>query len=159
VGVAGESTLRQEPGGVVISDGKVATQEVFTVTARTAPKGITAIRLEALPDESLPNRGPGTATDGDFFLSEFKLSTSGAGGKSGPVKSRGAAADFSAEGRDAERAIDGDNATGWGIAPAQAEPHVAVFEVESPLGGEGETLLTFSLEFKGWRPQYDLGKF
>ena len=33
-------------------------------------KGITAIKLEVLPDERLPSNGPGLAPDGNFVLSE-----------------------------------------------------------------------------------------
>ena len=36
-------------------------------------KKITGIRIEALTDESLPNRGPGRAEDGNFVLTDFRL--------------------------------------------------------------------------------------
>ena len=62
-------------------------------------KGITAIRLEALPDDRLPNRGPGRVyyegPFGDFFLSEIRLS---ADGKTVPLK-EATASNPKAEGR------------------------------------------------------------
>lgn len=38
------------------------------------PGGITAIRVEALPDDRLPGKGPGRSGGGNFVLSEFKVS-------------------------------------------------------------------------------------
>jgi hypothetical protein len=43
-------------------------------------------------------------------------------------------------------AIDGKKETAWGVDPQEGKPHTAVFELEHPVGGEGETLLTFTLE-------------
>ena len=40
---------------------------------KTKLKGITAIRLEVLPDPSLPAKGPGRAPNGNFVLNEFKV--------------------------------------------------------------------------------------
>ena len=50
-----------------------------TLQFANAPRGITAIRLEALPDDRLPAHGPGCCyyegPKGDFFLSEFTLTS------------------------------------------------------------------------------------
>jgi hypothetical protein len=43
-------------------------------------------------------------------------------------------------------AIDGNKATAWGIYPQVGRPHEAVFELAEPVGGAGETELTFALE-------------
>ena len=41
--------------------------------------GITAVRLEVLPDESLPKGGPGRDPEGNFFLSAFDVERDAAG--------------------------------------------------------------------------------
>ncbi|MBI4584373.1 MAG: DUF1553 domain-containing protein [Planctomycetes bacterium] len=47
--------------------------EVYTVTAKTDLQGITAFRLEAIPDGSLPVGGSGRGGDGNFILSRFSV--------------------------------------------------------------------------------------
>src|SRR5205814_1015817 len=46
-----------------------------------ALRGVTAIQLEALPDERLPQHGPGRTyyegPFGDFYLSEFRVTSAG----------------------------------------------------------------------------------
>ncbi len=63
--------------GVISDDGTVLVsgkngKDTYRLTA-TVPDGapITAIRIEVLPDETLPSRGPGRAANGNFVLSEF----------------------------------------------------------------------------------------
>jgi len=50
-----------------------AESDVYTLETTTAKKGITAIKLTALPDDRLPGKGPGRSGGGNFVLSEFKL--------------------------------------------------------------------------------------
>ena len=61
--------------------GDISKSDTYTLTFADVPPGITAIRLEALPDERLPSHGPGMAyyegPKGDFFLSDFRLSADG----------------------------------------------------------------------------------
>ena len=90
------------------------------MTVHAAPGKITAVRLEALDDAGLPKRGPGTATNGNFVLTEFKVSATGPEpeAKPQPVRIRRAVADFSQDGHAVATAIDGKDDTGWAILPA-----------------------------------------
>jgi hypothetical protein len=74
-------------------------------------------------------------------LSEFRVTAAGK-----PAKIRTATADFDQAGWTILHAIDGKPATAWGIYPQVGKPHEAVFELAEPVGGEGETELTFALE-------------
>jgi len=47
--------------------------EVLTLIVHTELKNITAVRLEALTHRSLVKDGPGRASNGNFALSDFKL--------------------------------------------------------------------------------------
>ena len=47
-------------------------KDTYTVTVRTRLAGITAFRLEALPDPSLPQKGPGRAAPGAFVLTRSR---------------------------------------------------------------------------------------
>ncbi|MDB6155785.1 MAG: hypothetical protein JWL90_4238, partial [Chthoniobacteraceae bacterium] len=48
-------------------------KDVYTVKAPTTLRGITAIRLEALSDVSLPGNGPGRSTTGNAVVSELRV--------------------------------------------------------------------------------------
>jgi hypothetical protein len=60
----------------VFVTGDITKQDRYVVTANPMMKAVTAIRLEALPDERLPGGGPGMTyyegNKGDFFLTEFR---------------------------------------------------------------------------------------
>jgi hypothetical protein len=116
----------------VLAGGDMSKRDVYDLTFRDDFRGVTALRLEVLPDERLSRRGPGRVyyegPFGDFFLSELTLS---AGGR--PAKFAGASQSF---GTKASAAIDGDPLTGWSINGGQGRPHAAVFTLAAPLGDE-----------------------
>ncbi|HEX8915382.1 MAG TPA: DUF1553 domain-containing protein [Humisphaera sp.] len=86
---AGGATLTVLPDGSVLASGDRAKTDTYTVVAETDLKGITAFRLEALPDDSLPGKGPGRAGNGAFVLNELKVVATPAGATSGPAKLTG----------------------------------------------------------------------
>ena len=51
--------LAKRPDGSILASGPRAASDVYTIAAPTDLKRITAFRVEALPDDSLPNKGPG----------------------------------------------------------------------------------------------------
>jgi hypothetical protein len=81
----GGTVLRKLPDGSLRAEGPNPAGQTYTVTARTDLKGITAFRLEAIPDPALPGGGAGRAADGNFVLSHFAV-TAGAAGR--PVTGR-----------------------------------------------------------------------
>ena len=160
--VSGESHLRKEPDGVLRDFGKAGAKETYTLTVRSDARKLTGFRLEVFDDPELPSGGPGIAPNGNFVLTGFKVSAAPAApadAKPAPVKLREAVADYSQDGFAVERAIDDDSATGWAISPAFGKPHTAVFEAAEPVGGDGGTQLTFTLEFQSPFPQHQIGKF
>ena len=137
--------LSIEPGGTVFASGDMSKRDVYTVQLSSRLKGITAIRLEALPDDRLPNRGPGRVyyegPFGDFYLSEIRLS---AGGKNVPFKE--ATASNPKAKNAAATAIDGDPQTGWSINGGQGHEQSAVFRLATPLEGPGEITVEMVFE-------------
>lgn len=115
------------------------------------PQGITGIRLEALPDSSLPEEGSGRAENGNFVLSEFRVSAAplNDSARAKPVILQNAIADFAQStfgGWPVAAAIDGDSQTGWQVDPEEGWPHEAIFELKEPPGGKGGSKLTFTLD-------------
>jgi len=152
--VAGESKLRRQPDGSLQDYYKVAAKETYTVTARTDIEGITGFRLEVLDDAEFPLHGPGTAYNGNFVLTAFKVAADGSA-----VKLGAATADHSQGGYPIASAIDPSKGSGWAILPQTGKPHEAVFEAAEPIGAHGSALLTFTLEFNSPFPQHNIGHF
>jgi hypothetical protein len=69
----GGATCTVEDDGAVLVAGTSPKTDTYTVRAATNLKRITAVRLEALPHESLPQGGPGRAEDGGFVLSRLEV--------------------------------------------------------------------------------------
>ncbi len=69
----GDATFARQEDGSYLASGKNASHDVYTFVVSTKAQGITAVRLEALADESLPKGGPGRAPNGNFALSDFQL--------------------------------------------------------------------------------------
>lgn len=158
---AGGAVLKKQPDGSILVGGKNPSPETYTVTADTKLSGITGIRLEVLTDPKLPGQGPGRAPNGNFVLSEFRVTASPEGDpvKAKPVPLHNAKADFSQDQYPVAHAIDGKKETGWAVVPETGKPHVAVFETKQPLAILNGTTLTFTMEQNFAGKQHNLGKF
>ena len=137
----------------VFASGDITKDDRYTLTFSNVAAGTSAIRLEVLPDERLPARGPGTAyfegPKGDFFLGEFTATLETADGlsplKLGDATETYAKNNFGGQDVSARLALDGDPQTGWSCAGLFGERSVAVFNLSEPLAAEGT--LNISLRF------------
>ena len=147
----GGSTFTKLADGSVLAGGQNADFDVYTFTARTMLKGITAVRLEALADPSMVKGGPGRAANGNFDLTDFRVTAAPLSGQGAPValKLVNPKATFEQKGLPIAAAIDGDKKSGWAVDPEFGKDHAAVFETETDVGFDGGTLLTFTMEFNG----------
>jgi uncharacterized protein DUF1553/uncharacterized protein DUF1549 len=128
------ATLTRQADGSILSGGKRPDKDTVTVTGMSKLREVTAFRLEVLPDDSLPMKGPGRAENGNLHLTEFEVQLFRSGATSPEkVKFRRASADFDQSGWTIAHALDGDLKTAWGIDPAEGQAHHAVFEIERGL--------------------------
>jgi len=119
--------LKTRADGAILATGPNPATETYTLQFSKLPAGVTALRIEVLPDDSLPQKGPGRAGNGNFVLSELtaKVRTA-AGEQSVPLQNATAtyeqtgAAGANPYGRWAvAAAIDADargRTWGWGTA-------------------------------------------
>jgi hypothetical protein len=70
---ANGTTLTAAADGSVLASGKNPDTDTYTLDAKAPVGGITAIRLEALPDPSLPQGGPGRDYYGNFMIHEVNV--------------------------------------------------------------------------------------
>jgi hypothetical protein len=145
---AGGATFTALPDGSLLASGTNAGLDTYTFAVRTKLTGITAVRLEALAHPSMVRGGPGRAGNGNFALSDFKLTAAPlSGGKAVPVKISRARATFEQRGLPVAAAIDADPRSAWAIDPQFGKDHAAVFDLAAPVGHAGGTVLTFTLRF------------
>ena len=149
--------LTIEKDGVIMAAGDVQKLDTYTLKYPATDHPISSLRLEALDDDRLPDRGPGLAyyegKNGDFFLSEITIKSL----KNHPIKSSSQA---QADGQKAKPSIklahDGDIQTGWKPEDKIGITHLAVFNLAKPL--PANTPFTVTLTFSRHYP-VPLGKF
>ena len=158
----GGATFQNLPDGAVLASGKLAAGEITFVT-ETDLGGITGLRLEILADDSLPQKGPGRASDGNFVLNELKVTATS---KVDPKSMKTVTlvkpmADFSQQGFEVKNAVDGspNNGKGWAISPIPGRTHWATFETTEPVGFPGGTVLTVKMSHRYTGGQHMPGKF
>ncbi|WZO99965.1 PSD1 and planctomycete cytochrome C domain-containing protein [Isosphaeraceae bacterium EP7] len=155
------ATMNVLPDGSVLATGDKPNQDVYDVEFEADLSGITALRLEVLPDPSLPDDGPGRAplfSVGDFMLSEFQAKAGPATGDLTPLAFGRATEDFGAAKHGAATSIDGIFDTGWSIAGGVGKAHAAVFELKEPLAGGPGTRLALTL-VQQYIHQTTIGRF
>jgi hypothetical protein len=154
------ATLTTLSDGSLLASGKNPDRDIFTVTAQTKlNNGVTGLRLEVLPDESLAAKGPGRAANGNFVLNELKLALSLPGAnKAQPIALKNAQADFSQASFPPGNAIDNNPATGWAIAPEFGKGHAAYFELAAPLTVPAGAKLTVTM-VQQFGTQHAIGRF
>ncbi len=119
-------------------------------------RGITAFRLEALPDPSLPQKGPGRASSGAFVVTGLAVSEKGR-----PVPLSRAVADVNEKRRPASAVFDHHDATGWGVTANELAGRAHALRVQVAAPPRKKRDLTFTLSFhSGWpHVQTSLGRF
>jgi len=144
---AGGATFTKLEDGSFLVSGPRVEKDGYTITETTELRGITGVRLELLPDPSLPKGGSGRADKGNAIISEFEVEVARRI-EEDPlqrVKFSFATAEFSQEKRDVTGAIDGKAETAWSVLPEVTRPHAAVFEFAKPIGYEEGTRLRFRI--------------
>ena len=157
------ATLAAQPDGSILVSGNLA-DDTTTLTIPLPAGTWTGLRLEVIPDPSLPGGGSGRADDGNFVLTEILADTApaSAADQKAPLDFARAVADFAQQNLGVELAID-KNATnpgqGWAVHPRMQEPHWAVFEFREPRVLAEPAVLTVVLEQRFQGAKWNLGRF
>jgi hypothetical protein len=128
----GEDFAILEDGAVLLS-GTVpdVVEHVFTLAPDLDQ--VTAIKIDALTDETIDGKGPGRgdAKRTNIILSELIVERFGDKERE-TLQLENPKADFSQTNWPVAAAIDGDRKTGWAISPQFGKPHWASFSLSSP---------------------------
>ncbi len=149
---AKDVTFYVEEDGSVLVGGAAPAKETHAVTIKIVPKGITAFRLEAFSDPTLPGGGPGRSGNGNFVLTTLSVKV---GSKA--VVLQKATADHSQDQFPIAAVLDGKKDSGWAVLPKTGHDHVATFETKEPL--DATEPLTVTLAYESVHPQHVIGRF
>ena len=134
------TTFKTLDDGSILATGASPESDTYTFTFKTDRRAVSGLRLEVLPDDALPARGPGRAGNGNFVLDEIVVTISGK-----PVAWSSVTATHSQDGFPIAQATDGKPGTGWAILPKRGQSNDAVFETAGNLGDSGTFDLTVTL--------------
>ncbi len=151
------ATLTLQPDGSILASGNNVDGDIYKISSASSGAGIAAIRLEVMPDASLPSQGPGRHPSGNFHLRAFRLYQSAGDGSMAPIPVAVARAKASyqwdATDTDVTGTIDESLKKFWHVWGQLGKPHQAVFVLQEPLVGQNRPLV---IEL---RQNHPLGRF
>ena len=169
---AGGTKLEVKADGSVLASGRNPGTDTYTVTIDPGFGELTGIRVEVLPDPSLPGKGPGRAGNGNFVLSEIVARLEGGGGEAQNLEFSGASASWeqTSHGKltpygkwNAISAIDRDAkgaSPGWAILPQSGKPNSAFFRFKKPVAKSGkDRKLVIELQQNHANKGHTIGRF
>lgn len=146
----GGATFEKQRDGSLLAKGKNPEFDSYEFVAKTNLKGISAIRIEAMADESLVRKGPGRASNGNFALGDLSVTARNTGAADWvPVKLVRPRSTFeqNTSNLSVAASIDSNPKTGWAVDPQFGRNHAAIFEFEKPTQFESETELQVKMRF------------
>ena len=148
------STLKVREDQAILAGGKNPDHDLYRLELTNRLSSVLGLRLEVLPDDSLPERGPGRAGNGNFVLTEWEAHVESAGHTVREVRFKSAQATIEQTlvagenlyGRwSANSAIDRDvlgPKWGWAVLPEVGRSQRMVVEFSEPLNlAESEVLV------------------
>ena len=135
-------TLKQAEDGTLSVAAENPAKDTWTLTL-ALPEGepVTALRID-----SLPKRSGGRWPDKNVALRELKAELVLPDGEVRVIRLANPRADFSQQGWEVAKAVDGRLEAGWAFSPKAAEPHAAVFDIVGGASG-GQLRLTLEMEY------------
>ncbi len=158
----GGAVLTAQSDGSILASGKNPQADTYKIAGKTTLAKLTGVRLEVLPDASLPHGGPGRDPDGNFFLSDFEMQVNGR-----PVIWKSSLADESQDGYPAKGIVKkrANQLSGWaidtgdGIANANLRRRQVVFVPEDVTDIAPGSTLTFTLRHEMRKTSRNVGHF
>lgn len=142
----------------LLSTGKNPAKDNYSLTLMSDLPQITAVRVEALVDDSLTNKSLSRG-NGNFVLTEVEIEKVAADGKSQRLKIASADADYSQDSHPVSLAIDGNAGTGWaGNGHQEAKSRTAAFVLAEPVKLAGDERLLVRLKHESQYPQHNIGR-
>ncbi|MFM8931404.1 MAG: DUF1549 domain-containing protein, partial [Gemmataceae bacterium] len=166
---SGGAKLELKGPGTVLASGKSPPTDTHVVLTKALERPVRTLRLEVLPANGLPQKGPGRAGNGNFVLTEFEARVVDAKGDKRPVKLVSARATHEQDSHGEKNpygkwtiasAIDGDakgKDWGWAILPEAGKANAAEFTLAESLSRGA--VLEITLRQDHPNPGHTLGSY
>lgn len=168
----GGDKLQTKPdASILVTGNKKPETDTYTLTLTNLPSRIRGLRIEALPDDSLPAKGPGRADNGNFVISRVHATIERASGTNESVKFVFARASFeqtfAAENHPDKKwsaasvinAELADELAGWAVLPEIGKPQYLILDCGEPLQLEETDTLKVELLQNHGSGRHTLGHF
>ncbi|MEZ6106838.1 MAG: PSD1 and planctomycete cytochrome C domain-containing protein [Pirellulaceae bacterium] len=164
-------TLTLQDDGSILASGENPANDVYRLSFRDLPEHVTGVRIEVLPHDSLPRRGPGRAGNGNFVLSELVAHVGAADGATEVAPFASAVATYEQTGAAGDNpygkwaiaaAIDNDEkgpTWGWAVMEQAGSPNAGIFVLAQPIAGGAGSSLVLEMRQNLDNPQHTLGHF
>jgi len=152
------ATFRAQDDGSYLVEGVNGDKDAYTLTGSGDLGTVTAIRIEALPDDALPARGPGRAPNGNFALSSATFTvTAPENGPAANLPLERAIASFEQSGLPAAAVIDADAQSAWAVDGNIGQPSTLLLQLADARLSAGDRW-TLTLTFNN-NAGHNLGRF
>jgi hypothetical protein len=155
-----DAKLTAQDDGSLLLSGTASDKDKYTLVAKAPETPLTGLKLEVLADDSLPKKGPGRSTNGNFVLSELRVYSAADQEFRQPrrIELATAEADFSQTKFPPQNAIKSADRTGWAISPQMGKNHQITFYTKTPIDFEGQKFLQIVLD-QQYGGTHTIGRF
>ncbi len=136
----------------IVASGPVPDKANYVIRLPASPGAVTGLRIDVIPDPSLPMGGSGRADSGNAVLTRVRISANG-----NEIPLAAAAADYFQPGFNPAGVLDDDHSKGWAYHPDVARPHHLVVQTTHPVPAGQAVQLT--LEFQSPHVRHQFGRF
>ncbi|RYG34373.1 DUF1553 domain-containing protein, partial [bacterium] len=151
-GVGGNPQMETLADGSVRAGGPNPDRATYVLELPASAELTTGLQLEVIPDEALPNRGPGRAPNGNFVLSQMIVEADGK-----PVGLASSMADFVQNTHNIEELLTKHAEKGWAVHPSLGKPHRMTVALATPV--EAGRPIRVTLACVSDPPLHTLGRF
>jgi hypothetical protein len=147
-----DATITKLPDKSLLFTGDSFYREQYQLDYKTDLKNITAVRIEVLPHEDLPNNGPGRNYGGGFRISEFTVLDAAEGMIGPPAQLALQNPTATVSGDSVALAIDGKKDSHWTVGGG-GNPAVAVFPFKKPIANPNGSNLRILIDSNFFDPE------
>ena len=167
----GKAKLTLQGDNSILVSGPKPDKDDYKLDITGELKNVVGLRIEVLPDGSLPAQGPGRAGNGNFVLTEVVAQVRRADGKTQAIKFTAARASIEQTGIaeanpykawNAASTIDADEKGaqwGWAILPEVGKPQQLLLTLAEPISMDLGDALQVELKQQHGQGSHTLGKF
>lgn len=159
----GNTQFVPQSDGSFLASGKPPAKDKLTLIVEVKETlQLAGIRVEALSDESLPNRGPGRADNGNFVLSNIEVyvdDPDNAEAVSIPLVKAIATHQQNESSLSVQSSIDSDPTSGWAVDGQIGRDQAAAFFSDQTRSIKKGNKLRCVLSFQHSNPKHAIGKF